>query len=97
MRRVLFVVLSEKGHVHPFIGPAQELAARGVEVAFYAPCDLSAPLGRAGFTRVFAGSNEAEVGPGCKFAPKMAARLPLLRPLTAGFAPGFTPVAELPW
>jgi zeaxanthin glucosyltransferase len=55
MSRFLFVVLSEKGHVHPFIGPAQELARRGHEVAFYAPFDLRAPLGRAGFDRVFAG------------------------------------------
>jgi zeaxanthin glucosyltransferase len=59
MSRILFVVLSEKGHVHPFIGPAQELARRGHEVAFYAPCDLRAPLGRAGFTGVFAGSDDA--------------------------------------
>ena len=63
MSRILFVVLSEKGHVHPFIGPAQELAARGHEVAFYAPCDLRAPLGRAGLTRVFAGSGDAPPPP----------------------------------
>ena len=57
MSRTLFVVLAEKGHVHPFIGPAQELARRGHEVGFYAPCDLREPLGRAGFAgeRVFGG------------------------------------------
>lgn len=55
MRRILFVVLAEKGHVHPFIGPAQELARRGHEVGFYAPCDLREPLARAGFHRVFVG------------------------------------------
>jgi len=57
MSRALFVVLAEKGHVHPFIGPAQELARRGHDVGFYAPCDLREPLGRAGFAaeRVFGG------------------------------------------
>jgi zeaxanthin glucosyltransferase len=63
MSRFLFVVLSEKGHVHPFIGPAQELARLGHEVAFYAPFDLRAPLGRAGFDRVFAGSADAPPPP----------------------------------
>jgi asparagine synthase (glutamine-hydrolysing) len=48
MSRALFVVLAEKGHVHPFIGPAQELLRRGHTVGFYSPCDLRGPLGRAG-------------------------------------------------
>ena len=59
MSRVLFVVLAEKGHVHPFIGPAQELARRGHTVGFYSPCDLREPLGRAGFSQVFVGSRAA--------------------------------------
>ncbi len=63
MSRVLFVVLSEKGHVHPFIGPAQELARRGHDVGFYAPFDLRGVLGRAGFTRVFAGSGDSPPPP----------------------------------
>ncbi len=63
MTRVLFVVLSEKGHIHPYIGPAQELARQGADVAFYAPCDLRAPLGRAGFRNVFAGSADAPPPP----------------------------------
>ena len=46
---------------------------------------------------LLAGSNEAEVGPGCKLAPRIAARLPLLIPLIVGLAPGLAPVAELPW
>ncbi len=49
MKRVLFVVLGEKGHVHPFLGPARELERRGVSVSFFAPTDLSESLGRAGF------------------------------------------------
>jgi len=56
MSRVLFVVLAEKGHVHPFIAPAQALARRGHTVGFYAPCDLRGPLGRAGITEVFVGA-----------------------------------------
>jgi len=59
MSRVLFVVLAEKGHVHPFIGPAQELMRRGHTVGFYSPCDLREPLGRAGFFNyVFVGASE---------------------------------------
>ena len=58
MSRVLFVVLAEKGHVHPFIGPAQVLAARGHAVGFYSPCDLRGPLGRAGITEVFGGGSD---------------------------------------
>lgn len=52
MRRALFVVLGEKGHIHPFLGPAQALAARGVEVMFYAPSDVSEGLARAGLAFV---------------------------------------------
>jgi zeaxanthin glucosyltransferase len=53
MRRALFVVLAEKGHVHPFIGPAQALQRRGHAVGFYSPSDLRAPLRRAGVEEVF--------------------------------------------
>ncbi len=60
MSRILFVVLAEKGHVHPFIAPAQELARRGHQVGFYAPCDLSDPLERAGIKHVFVGATEDE-------------------------------------
>ena len=56
MSRVLFVVLAEKGHVHPFIAPAQALARRDHTIAFYAPTDLRAPLARAGFSEVFVGA-----------------------------------------
>lgn len=61
MSRALFVVLAEKGHVHPFIGPAQELMRRGHTVGFYSPCDLRGPLGRAGIADddVFVGAEEA--------------------------------------
>lgn len=58
MSRVLFVVLAEKGHVHPFIGPAQALLGRGHRVAFYSPCDLRAPLGRAGIGEVYVGAGD---------------------------------------
>lgn len=64
MSRALFVVLAEKGHVHPFIGPAQELLRRGHTVGFYSPCDLRGPLGRAGLgAHVFVGSREAAPPP----------------------------------
>lgn len=61
MKRVLFVVLAEKGHVHPFIGPAQALLRRGHAVGFYSPSDLRGPLRRAGIVEenVFVGEQEA--------------------------------------
>ncbi|MDC0716606.1 glycosyltransferase [Nannocystis bainbridge] len=77
MTRALFVVLAEKGHVHPFIGPAQELARRGHTVGFYSPCDLREPLTRAGFApeRVFVGASGApppEANRGAEFAALVA-------------------------
>jgi zeaxanthin glucosyltransferase len=47
-KHVLFVVLPERGHVHPFLGAAEALRARGARVSFYAPRDVRAllePLG----------------------------------------------------
>lgn len=61
MRRILFVVIPEKGHLHPYIGPAARLVDRGHRVAFYAAHDVSAHLRRAGFEHFFAG--EAEPSP----------------------------------
>ncbi|ALM81615.1 glycosyltransferase [Bordetella sp. N] len=48
MKRVLFCVVPEKGHLNPCIGPAQHLRAAGHEVAFYAPADISEQLDAAG-------------------------------------------------
>lgn len=48
MKRILFCVVPEKGHVNPCIGPAQHLQAADCEVAFYAPADISAQLDAAG-------------------------------------------------
>lgn len=48
MKRILFCVVPEKGHVNPCIGPAQHLQAADCEVAFYAPADISAQLDSAG-------------------------------------------------
>jgi UDP:flavonoid glycosyltransferase YjiC (YdhE family) len=79
MSRVLFVVLAEKGHVHPFIAPAQELARRGHQVGFYAPCDLRAPLARAGIRDVFVGGSgpalDASRGPAFAALVRDAGRL----------------------
>lgn len=81
MSRALFVVLAEKGHVHPFIGPAQELAGRGHEVGFYAPSDLRGPLGRAGFAAVFGGGRAppADADRGRAFAELVGDRARLRR------------------
>jgi UDP:flavonoid glycosyltransferase YjiC (YdhE family) len=48
MKRILFCVVPEKGHVNPCIGPAQQLQATGYEVGFYAPADISSQLESAG-------------------------------------------------
>jgi len=48
MKRILFCVVPEKGHLNPCIGPAQHLRAQGCEVAFYAPADISEQLDAAG-------------------------------------------------
>ena len=41
MTRVLFCVIPEKGHLNPYIGPAQALQSLGAEVVFHAPADVS--------------------------------------------------------
>lgn len=51
MTRVLFCVIPEKGHLNPYIGPAQALQESGTEVVFHAAADLSAPLAAAGLSR----------------------------------------------
>jgi UDP:flavonoid glycosyltransferase YjiC (YdhE family) len=48
---VLFCVIPEKGHINPYIGPAQALLAAGHEVTFYAPGDITAQLAAAGIDR----------------------------------------------
>ena len=53
MKRVLWVVLPERGHFHPMLGPAAAAEAAGLEVAFYSPRDVRGPLALAGFSRVF--------------------------------------------
>jgi MGT family glycosyltransferase len=41
---VLLVVLPERGHIHPFLGAAEALRARGARVSFYAPRDVGPVL-----------------------------------------------------
>ncbi len=50
MSRFLFVVIPERGHLYPYLGPALHLRERGHEVVFYAEGpldDVLAPLGLA--------------------------------------------------
>jgi zeaxanthin glucosyltransferase len=44
MKRILFAVIPEKGHINPYIGVAQHLKAQGFEVGFYSPNDISEQL-----------------------------------------------------
>ena len=71
MKRILFCVVPEKGHLNPCIGPAQHLHAAGFDVAFYAPANISEQLASAGaFT--FLGSPDtperASLSRGASFA-----------------------------
>ena len=61
MTRVLFCVIPEKGHLNPYIGPAQALQALGAEVVFHAPGDISAQLAAAGLAH-FVGPRTAVPG-----------------------------------
>jgi MGT family glycosyltransferase len=53
-KHVLFAVLPERGHIHPFLGAAEELVRRDVRVSFWAPRDIRAILGPIGWTDVSA-------------------------------------------
>ena len=44
MTRVLVVTLPEKGHYHPLLGPALELARRGADVTLAATADIAGEL-----------------------------------------------------
>jgi zeaxanthin glucosyltransferase len=52
MNRILFISIPEKGHLNPMIGPAAHLRDRGHTVAFFASCNVSAQLKRAGLDAV---------------------------------------------
>jgi UDP:flavonoid glycosyltransferase YjiC (YdhE family) len=54
MKHVLFVVLPERGHIHPFLGAAHALRRRGARVSFYAPRDVRSILGPLGWEDVHA-------------------------------------------
>ena len=49
-RRILFVILPEKGHIHPMIGPARVLMKRGHQVAFHCASDVSSELAKMGLS-----------------------------------------------
>jgi MGT family glycosyltransferase len=73
--KVLFVLIPEKGHIHPYLGPAAHLRQRGHEVGFYAVHDVSAQLRRAGIPTFFPGSADRppppDVNRGRHFAEKV--------------------------
>jgi UDP:flavonoid glycosyltransferase YjiC (YdhE family) len=45
---IVFALIPEKGHINPYIGPAQVLSARGHQVTVLAPGDISAQMASAG-------------------------------------------------
>lgn len=73
MTRVLFCVIPEKGHLNPYIGPAQAMQAAGAEVVVHAAADVSASLAAAGLDR-FVGPRAAapsEAHRGAAFAERV--------------------------
>lgn len=54
MKHVLFAVLPERGHIHPFLGAAQAIAERDARVSFWAPHDVRGILEPLGFTEASA-------------------------------------------
>jgi zeaxanthin glucosyltransferase len=46
--KIAFVLIPEKGHINPYIGPAQALADLGHQVVVAAPGDIGAQMARAG-------------------------------------------------
>ena len=48
--KLLFALIPEKGHVNPYIGPAQALVARGHQVTVLAPGDISSQCAAAGLS-----------------------------------------------
>jgi zeaxanthin glucosyltransferase len=50
MTRVLCATLPERGHLHPFFGPAAALRDAGHEVVFFTPHDVGEVLAEAGFS-----------------------------------------------
>jgi len=47
---IVFALIPEKGHINPYIGPAQALAARGHRVTIVAPGDIAPQIEAAGLT-----------------------------------------------
>lgn len=71
MKRILFTVIPEKGHINPVIGVAKRLQAKGHEIGFYAPHDISKQLDSAGlncFIGEFTQSQSSESNRGEIFA-----------------------------
>src|SRR5215813_6994884 len=48
--KIAFALIPEKGHINPYIGPAQALADSGHEVAIGAPGDIACQIAAAGLT-----------------------------------------------
>jgi MGT family glycosyltransferase len=48
--KIAFAIIPEKGHVHPYIGPAQALVDAGHDVGIAAPGDIGEQIARAGLT-----------------------------------------------
>lgn len=63
MTRIALATLPEKGHYHPFLGPAAVLEERGAEVVFIVPADVRTELAAAGFPGAVVAGGATAAGP----------------------------------
>ena len=68
MKKILFIVIPEKGHINPSIGVAQHLQQMGHDISFYAPFDISQQLHRAGLNKFIGPSTTSSENQGALFA-----------------------------
>lgn len=62
-KRILFLVIPEKGHINPAIGVAQHLQADGFEIAFHSQVNIEEQLTHAGLSQFLAPPKNAPPSP----------------------------------
>ena len=71
MKKILFIVIPEKGHINPSIGVAQYLQEMGHDISFYAPLDISDQLLRAGLSTFIGPLESTSVNQGAEFSQQV--------------------------
>lgn len=71
MKKILFIVIPEKGHVNPSIGVAQYLQRLGHTISFYAAHDISQQLSKAGLNHFIGSRVSNNSHQGAEFTAKV--------------------------